>query len=110
MNLSTWPPWAWTIGTIVGEQRVERLDDLRGLGALGERREVARVAEQDRRLDLHPALREAAVEDQPGDVVIQVGPERLADPLALGQAVGHRLKSAVSSPSSSLVTTGRRTE
>ena len=47
------------------------------------------VAEQDRDLDLDALLGEPVAEDVLGDLLVEVGAERLADPLALAQALDH---------------------
>ena len=71
------------------EERVQRGDDLGRGRALGERGETGDVAEHDRHVDLYAALGEAAGEDEPGDVLVEVGAEGLADALALGESDCH---------------------
>ena len=71
------------------EEAVERGDDLLRVGAGGEAGEVLDVAEEDRDLELDALLGEALAEDVLGDLAVEVGAERLADPLALGEADHH---------------------
>src|SRR5215211_3152970 len=67
------------------EELVETADDLVGVGVGGERGEVADVADEDRHLDLLAALVEALAEDVLGHLLVEVGAEGLADPLALAK-------------------------
>ena len=88
-NLSTWPPWPAMIGTITSNSRLSAATTSCRRRAGGERGEVADVAEQHRDLDLDPLLGEALGEDVLGDLLVEVGAERLADALALGEPRDH---------------------
>ncbi len=71
------------------EELVETGDHLLRVCGLGEAAEVLDVAEEDRDVDDLALLGEALAEDVVGDLVVEVGAEGLADPLALAQAADH---------------------
>ena len=74
------------------EEAVERRHDLLRLRVGGEAREVAHVREEDRHLQLDPLLVELVGEDVLGHLAVEVGAERVADPLALGEPLDHRVE------------------
>ena len=91
------------------EELVQARHDLGRVRPLGEPGEVAHVAEQHRDLGLERARDLALTEDVLRHVAVEVGPERLAQLLALSSPAAIRLNPSASSPSSSLVVTGTRT-
>ena len=87
-----WPPWRVTIGTTISNSSLSRATTSLALRVAGELGEVADVADEYRDLALHPLLRESLAEDVLGDRLVEVGAERLAQLLALGEALDHLIE------------------
>jgi len=84
------------VSAVVGDDRhhglkepVDRSHDLLCVGPRGEAREVAHIAEQQRHVGLEAVGRVLVAEDVLGDLLVEVGAEGLADPLALGEPGDH---------------------
>ena len=100
MNWSMWPRWRATIGTMHSKSSLRRATIS---GARGRRRrgEVLHVEEDQRDLDLVAARLEVLRDQVLGDLLVEVGAERLPQPLALGQPVDHLVEGRGELPNSS---------
>ena len=88
-NLSTWPPWRATIGTTTSNRPLSAATT--SFASAPAAKLVKSLTSQNRieTSSSMPSSSKRVGEDVLGDLAVEVGAERLADLLALGQALDH---------------------
>ena len=89
MNWSTWPRWRATIGTTHSNSSLRRETTSDAWPRAAAAVKSLHVAEDQRDLDLVTARLEVLADQVARDLLVQVGAEGLAQPLALAEPVDH---------------------